>query len=54
VSAPGGEPERVVDLKDWNMTGEEGPWMGLDPVDAPVLLRGIGGDDIYALTLEKK
>ncbi|MGB6729457.1 MAG: hypothetical protein WBE74_26415 [Terracidiphilus sp.] len=29
-------------------------WMGLDPTDAPLLLRDISGDDIYALTLEAK
>jgi len=28
--------------------------MGLDPTDAPLLLRDIGSDDLYALTLEEK
>jgi len=28
--------------------------MGLDPTDAPLLLRDIGSEDIYALTLEEK
>ena len=29
-------------------------WFGLDPTDAPLLLRDIGTSDIYALTLEQK
>jgi hypothetical protein len=29
-------------------------WFGLDPTDAPLLLREIGTSDIYALTLEQK
>jgi hypothetical protein len=31
-----------------------GRYMGLDPTDAPLLLRDIGSSDIYALTLEQK
>ena len=51
VRVKGGEPERVVDLKDWHMTGYFTFWMGLDPADAPMLLRDNGTSDIYALTL---
>jgi hypothetical protein len=29
-------------------------WMGLDTTDAPLLLRDISTNDIYALTLEEK
>ena len=29
-------------------------WLGLDPTDAPLLLRDAGTDEIYALTLEQK
>jgi WD40 repeat protein len=49
----GGELEKVVDLKNWPV---EGPWdwMGLDPTEAPLLLRDISSNDIYALTLEQK
>jgi Tol biopolymer transport system component len=54
VRVRGGEPERVVDLNDWHMTGHFSFWMGLDPTDAPLLLRDIGTNDIYALTLEEK
>jgi Tol biopolymer transport system component/DNA-binding winged helix-turn-helix (wHTH) protein len=46
--------ERVVDLTDWHITGRFGFWMGLDPTDAPLLLRDIGSDDIFALSLEQK
>jgi hypothetical protein len=28
--------------------------MSLDPTDAPLVLRDVGSDDIYALTLEEK
>jgi DNA-binding winged helix-turn-helix (wHTH) protein/Tol biopolymer transport system component len=54
VRVKGGEPERVIDLKDWHMTGHSSFWMGLDPSDAPLLLRDDGTSDIYALTLEEK
>ena len=54
VRVKGGEPERVVDLKDWRMTGHSSFWMGLDPADAPLLLRDNGTSDLYALTLEEK
>jgi Tol biopolymer transport system component len=54
VRVKGGKPERVIDLKDWHMTGFFGYWMALDPTDAPLLLRDTGTSDIYALTLEEK
>ena len=54
VRVKGGGPERVVNLKDWSMTGHSSFWMGLDPADAPLLLRDNGTSDIYALTLEVK
>jgi len=53
VSVKGGAPERVVDLKGFHHTGLVGVWMGLDPNDAPLLLRDVGTDDIYALTLDQ-
>jgi hypothetical protein len=31
-----------------------GGWLGLDPTDAPLLLRDTGTDEIYAFTLEQK
>ena len=54
VRVNGGEPQRVVDLKDWQLTGYSSFWMGLDPADAPMLLRDNGTSDLYALTLEQK
>jgi Tol biopolymer transport system component/DNA-binding winged helix-turn-helix (wHTH) protein len=54
VRVRGGEPERVVDLKDWHITGHFSFWMGLDQTDAPLLLRDSGTSDLYALTLELK
>ena len=46
--------ERVADLKDWHITGFLTTWMALDPTDNPMLLRDVGTDNIYALTLETK
>lgn len=54
VRVKGGEPERVVDLKDWRMTGYDSFWMALDPTDAPLLLRDNSTSDLYALTFEEK
>jgi len=44
--------EIVVDLKDFRHTGWNGLWLGLDPDDAPILLRDFGDDEIYQLTLK--
>jgi Tol biopolymer transport system component/DNA-binding winged helix-turn-helix (wHTH) protein len=54
VRVSGGNAERVVDLKGFRYTGAFTGWMGLDPTDTPMLIRDIGTDDIYALTLEQK
>jgi serine/threonine protein kinase/Tol biopolymer transport system component len=48
-----GKVERVIDLTGIRYTGGVGSWMGLDPTDAPMLLRDLNTDDIYALTLEE-
>jgi len=50
----GGTEEKIADLKDFHDAGWFGDYMGLDPTDAPLLLRDIGSNDIYALTLEQK
>ena len=52
IRITGGEPELVVSLKDFKFTGWFGDWLGLDDGDAPLMLKDIGSDDIYALTLE--
>ena len=54
IRVAGGVAERMVDLKEWPLTGVYTFWLGLDPTDAPLVLRDIGSDDIYALTLEEK
>jgi len=54
IAVPGGTPQRVVDLKDFNNAGAVGGWFGLDPDDTPLLLRDNGTNDIYALTLDRK
>jgi Tol biopolymer transport system component/DNA-binding winged helix-turn-helix (wHTH) protein len=50
----GGNAERIVDLKGFRFTGSVGFWFGLDPADTPMLIRDMGTDDIYALTLEQE
>ncbi len=54
VRVSDGAEERVVDLKGFRFTGSLTMWTGLDPQDAPLLIRDVGTDDIYALTLEEK
>ena len=54
IPARGGNPEVVADLKGFRYAGTFGIWFGLDPTDAPLLLRDVGTQDIYALTLERK
>jgi len=55
VPISGGDEERIVDLKEFRNIGwYPNGWMGLDPTDAPLLLRDAGTDEIYALTLELK
>jgi Tol biopolymer transport system component len=51
VRVTGGDAERIVDLHGVHYTGYFGVWMALDPNDDPMILRDIGTDDIYALTL---
>ena len=55
IRVMGGKAERIHDMTDWHLAGVlNSTWMGLDPTDAPLLLRDIGSDDLYALTLEEK
>jgi hypothetical protein len=49
-----GNAERVFDLQGRRHTGDYRASFGLDPDDTPLLLRDVGTDDIYALTLETK
>jgi WD40-like Beta Propeller Repeat len=54
VRLSSGTAELVVDLKGFRHTGTATFWMGLDPEDTPLLIRDVGTDDIYALTLQQK
>ena len=54
VRVTGDNVERIVDLKRFRHTGAFSLWFGLDPTDTPMLIRDVGTDDIYALTLEQK
>jgi Tol biopolymer transport system component/DNA-binding winged helix-turn-helix (wHTH) protein len=53
IRTTGGKVEQVVDLKDYHLTGQYMVSMTLDPTDAPLVLREVGSNDIYALTLEE-
>jgi len=54
IPVTGGKLERVVNMANWHLTGYFGFSMSLDPTDAPLALRDVGSNDIYALTLEEK
>ena len=43
--------ERVVDLKNFVVTGQGGGSLSLAPDDYPLLLRDTGTQDVYALDL---
>jgi len=54
IAVATGKKETITNLKGSRFTGVYTSWMALDPTGAPLMLRDIGRDDIYALTLEKK
>jgi DNA-binding winged helix-turn-helix (wHTH) protein/Tol biopolymer transport system component len=54
IRTHGGTAEKIADLKDFHDAGWLGRYMGLDPTDAPLLLRDVGSEDIYSLTLDQK
>jgi WD40 repeat protein len=54
IPLSGGKAEHIADIKDMETTGQYSFWMGLDPTDAPMMLRNLGSNDVYALTLERK
>lgn len=61
VPIPGGRPERIAELRDFDLTGysdgggyPDGSWFGLDPNDNPLLLRNTGSSAIYALKFDRK
>ena len=54
IRAADGRRESVADMKGVQYTGVYTSWLGLDPADTPMMLRDVGTDDIYSLTLESK
>lgn len=47
------KPEELINLKDFRPAPfTVGGWMGIDPDDAPLLVRDAGTQDVYALTLD--
>jgi serine/threonine protein kinase len=54
IRAAGGEANVVVSLKGFRFTGTLSLWFGLDPTDAPLMLRDVSTTDVYALSLEEK
>jgi Tol biopolymer transport system component len=53
IRVSGGHVEHVTDLNGIHIGGGWG-WIGLDATEAPMVMRDIGSDDIYALTLEQR
>src|SRR5689334_4538014 len=49
VPLAGGNPERIVDLKNIRLTGRFGVSLSLTPDDQPILIRNAGTHEIYAL-----
>lgn len=47
-------PEILADLRKEHFTGYFTSWMSLDSSDAPLLLRDVGSEEIYALALEER
>ena len=54
IRPTGGKIDRIVDLRQVRITGVFDFTLSLDPDDAPILLRDVGTDEIFALTLEQK
>ncbi|HUA16558.1 MAG TPA: hypothetical protein VMG31_14780 [Verrucomicrobiae bacterium] len=54
IPARGGVAEPVVGLKGFPFAGTFSLWLGLDPTNAPLILRDASTTDVYALTLEEK
>lgn len=54
IPVQGGEAKTVVSLKDFRFTGTLGMWFGLDPTDAPLMLRDVSTSDVYAFTLDQE
>jgi Tol biopolymer transport system component len=54
IPVTGGEAKEVVGLKGFPYTGTFKLWFGLDPDDAPLMLRDVSTSDVYALTLAEK
>jgi Tol biopolymer transport system component len=44
--------EQIANLKGFESTGWWGIWLGLDPDDAPLMLRDVGTQDVYSLDWE--
>jgi eukaryotic-like serine/threonine-protein kinase len=53
VGVADGAVVQIVDIKDLKYAGNTGMWMGLDPTDAPLFLRNLGTEDVYALSLKR-
>jgi len=53
IPVTGGEA-KVVAPVGFPLTGTAGLWFGLDPTDAPLMLRDVSTTDVYSLTLEEK
>jgi Tol biopolymer transport system component len=53
VSVPSGKIEQIEDLKQFQMTGTYGFWLGLTPQDAPLLLKDAGTQDVVRMVWQQ-
>jgi Tol biopolymer transport system component len=54
IRVTAGKEERVADMKEWHLAGLADDSLALDATVAPLVMRDVGSDDIYALRLEEK
>jgi uncharacterized protein YjiK len=54
VEVSDGAIERIADLKGYRLAGTSDSWMDVDASGAPMLLRDLDTDDIYALAFDGK
>lgn len=54
ISVASGAMQRVADSTGLRETGMFGQWFGLDRSDSPIVLRDVGSNELYALTLERR
>ena len=50
IAVPSGKIELVANLKEFQMTGYYGLWLGLTPDDSPLLIKDAGTQEIVSMS----